>query len=715
MRKEIYILFILMVMVSQSMASNMVRNDSLPNDSLHAAIWKSDSLQEVVVKGSSIIQSGDKMKVAITKDLRRGTVSTIQMLGKLPNFVYNFADRSLTYHNSTNIVVLVDSVEKDMNYLQNIQHMRFDRVEIIDKPQGQYQGYDVLINLHTKNSYEGYEGNLTNNEALNFNKANDKHLIFENTVASFAYTKNKWNIYASAYSYFGQTATNSWWSKQYPFNGIKEETAANLDGTRNLVGFERIQTGQLSVDYTIDKLQSLSFVYQYNAGRDHDNYFNYSILRTNENEGTQSLVKRNTQTHSRNSEHSMALFYRNNRGKIKWTTDFNYRYTPSRYKDNQEESTGFSLANHFRDQMHFTRFRLSGGTNLDNGHITLNAGYENTWKSYKRNDSENDELLNENSYLRNRFWAAINYRFGNNAQLMFSGWAEHIRLTNGGETKRQVPVGGNFMAFYQLSRKNWMRLNYDCSTAYPDQALSSEYGYFTDSLNWSGGNPWLKTSVTHRINYWIDLWWCFNFLCGYVYSPNSFNSIAEIRQGDLPDGGIGKYVANIYQNTVYKEWWASVSFTKRFCRDFLYKADLKYRNARASYQDFSNHVQSFEGWTSLSYYLQKWDLNMKVAYSYSQNFSISPQSTTKINYEEPAISVQKYLLKKRLEIGLTYSLMFHLFNGDVTSKVQSPAIVSETVDKYFDRQRNRFAISVVYRFAGGKSVRQYNREMSSEK
>ena len=120
----------------QGIATNLVMRESLPDDSLHTGIWKTDMLKEVTIKGSSILQSGDKMKVAITKDLRRGTVSTIQMLGKLPNFTYNFVDRSLTYHNSSNIIVLVDREKKDMNSLHNIQHIRLDTVEVIDKPQG---------------------------------------------------------------------------------------------------------------------------------------------------------------------------------------------------------------------------------------------------------------------------------------------------------------------------------------------------------------------------------------------------------------------------------------------------------------------------------------------------------------------------------------------------------------------------------------------------
>lgn len=95
MRKILILLFMVQMVAIQGIATNRVMRETVPDDSLHTGIWKTDTLKEVNIKGSSILQSGDRMKVAITKDLRRGTVSTIQMLGKLPNFTYNFVDRSL--------------------------------------------------------------------------------------------------------------------------------------------------------------------------------------------------------------------------------------------------------------------------------------------------------------------------------------------------------------------------------------------------------------------------------------------------------------------------------------------------------------------------------------------------------------------------------------------------------------------------------------------
>lgn len=58
----------LQMVAIQGIATNLVMRESLPDDSLHTGIWKTDTLKEVTIKGSSILQSGDRMKVAITKE-----------------------------------------------------------------------------------------------------------------------------------------------------------------------------------------------------------------------------------------------------------------------------------------------------------------------------------------------------------------------------------------------------------------------------------------------------------------------------------------------------------------------------------------------------------------------------------------------------------------------------------------------------------------------
>jgi hypothetical protein len=305
-----------------------------------ADVEKTKELQNVTVYGQSIRQKGDRTSVFITRDMRRGAVSTAQMIGNLPNFYFDRALNVLTYNNSQRIAVMVDSVEKSVDLLQNLQHIRFDRVEIIDRPQGQYQGYDVLINLHTKKDYEGYEGRLYHDNGVTLSDYCGKKLIFDNENTYFTYTKNKLTLYGGFNYYFGQGSFNKWWTRYYPLNGLKNEVIENADHSKNTVVFERNLYGNVSADYLIDAKRSVSVVYAY-TDQGSNTYCNFTLLRSHDGTDDEQTLRQNTRTRNNDCEHSWAVFYRDNAGRIKFNTDFNYRYSPSVNRYAQDESLGF--------------------------------------------------------------------------------------------------------------------------------------------------------------------------------------------------------------------------------------------------------------------------------------------------------------------------------------------------------------------------------------
>ncbi|MGM9706407.1 MAG: hypothetical protein ACI3YM_02175, partial [Prevotella sp.] len=100
--------------------------------------WK-NSLCEVSVVGSSTRTEGDKTTVVITKEMRRGARNTAQMLGNIRRLTWNAMSNSVEYNGRGNIIVLVDSVEKNYGYVMDLHHLRFEKVEIIDQPKGKYE------------------------------------------------------------------------------------------------------------------------------------------------------------------------------------------------------------------------------------------------------------------------------------------------------------------------------------------------------------------------------------------------------------------------------------------------------------------------------------------------------------------------------------------------------------------------------------------------
>ena len=139
--------------------------------------------------------------------MRRGTHSIGELLGNEPHFFFQRGDNKLTHNNSGNIVLLVDSVEKDLSTL-NMHHLRYDYVEIVDHPTGRYQGYDVLINLHTKKDYEGYEGYMNDDSGILPGKPKTPFFEFTNNQVGTTYTKNKLTLSGSVYFYGGWASTS---------------------------------------------------------------------------------------------------------------------------------------------------------------------------------------------------------------------------------------------------------------------------------------------------------------------------------------------------------------------------------------------------------------------------------------------------------------------------------------------------------------------------
>ena len=71
--------------------------------------------------------------------------------------------------------------------------------------------------------------------------------------------------------------------------------------------------------------------------------------------------------------------------------------------------------------------------------------------------------------------------------------------------------------------------------------------------------------------------------------------------------------------------------------------------------------------------------------------------------------------KDRFEVTLNLRTMFHFTNCTKHTYIDSPAMFAHSYDNNYNRQTNNLVLHLRYRFAGGKSVRQFKKEMADEK
>ena len=244
-----------------TMANATLNNE---NQSSTDSIKSQVQLNEIVVKAETVKSHGNRDAYVVTKDMKHGLRDAGELLSRIQDLSYNPMTKEATYLGSKNIVILMDSVEKDEDYIKRLSPNRFDRIDVIHNPTGKYTGYDALINFHTRPTYQGYEFN-TNAQVMMFPK--NRHLddggmgsLHGNT--GITYTRKKWNFMIDAGGSKSNTYNSEYYSKYYPFNDRTETTLlrdTDHPGRSNSNDFFRTN---LAIDYQINDNHSLSALWR---------------------------------------------------------------------------------------------------------------------------------------------------------------------------------------------------------------------------------------------------------------------------------------------------------------------------------------------------------------------------------------------------------------------------------------------------------------------
>ena len=241
----------------------------------------------------------------------------------------------------------------------------------------------------------------------------------------------------------------------------------------------------------------------------------------------------------------------------------------------------------------------------------------------------------------------------------------------------------------------------------------NEYGYFTDSLTWSGGNPALKTNVNHSGRVWVDFFKLFNVQMGYIYSPNQFATMTDIGEGILPSGEYGQYIVRMPQNTSYQEGWTSFSIFKKV-KAFTFSAYLRYRYMKAYYREISQLCRRGDGNIQVRYYNEENRLHLSVRYNLDNSYTVTPEGWGNINAQYLSFTGNKDFLNQQLNVSVRYVTPFLLRNV-IKSETSSLAQYGYQYANLRKSSEHALLVTLTYRFHGGKSVRQYNRSMQDER
>lgn len=673
------------------------------------------ALKEIIVSGSATIHKGDKDVVWITRDMRRGSHNTGEMLGRVPGIIYSRMSKSLSYYGEENIMLLVDSVEKSPEYIKRLHHARFDCIDIIPFPKGKYEGYAAVINLHTKPNYEGYEG-AVGGEAEFFptNRDIDDDMFGNGKWnESFTYTRNKWNFMLNYDGSFEQQARENYSTIDYPMNDYAETVIANADTRKNHKDYDRKHVVTGGVDYQIDQRNSLSVAYR--LGLEAADRYDYKTIQQTHHANTTDTIRSNQHGDDNGYAHTIAAYYRGGTGQWNYTADLNVVLNGWDARNLLQKTSGYQNEDNRHNSMRHTLARAEVNRRFLQNKLYAAVGYNNFWKSYKQTRLETQATLTDYTLRQNKLWLYSSYSISPATSINGSAALILNNTRSMGQRDNYLSYDASLGLYQKAGKEGWLRANYKCGVSNPNINQVTAYGQFTDSLLWVGGNPMLRSSITHDfdLRYHFCKW--LTVQAKYRLQPCTFASITELREGPLENGTTGHYAATTTQNVHYQNLWLGLYYEQHM-GSLTLSADIDYRYAQGRYSEYRNAVGYWFGNCMAEYYWEKPDLYVSCAYNLSIDYDAWAQGKQKNQADMFWFYVEKSFFKERLSLTFSYVLPLHLTSGDNYRSVTTPATVAYYKDYSLNRLSNHnFEIGLTYRFSGGKSVRKYQREMSEEK
>ncbi|MCL2597880.1 MAG: TonB-dependent receptor family protein [Paludibacter sp.] len=651
-------------------------------------------LSEVTVEGANRINKIDRDVFFITKELKAGTATSRELLGKLNGVTYNPYDQSISVNGNSNVLILVDGIERDQNMAKTLSPDRIDRVEVIKDPVGKYaaDGYRAVINIITKTNFSGIDINANTNPMFNFIDRHGSPSVFiqENSSLNILYTYKKLNIYTSYWNNYGDLYIPLSSENRYGDIIVKTPPMDYINPNMNIINnYNNITFGG---DYLLKEGNTLALEVNYNTGFNKQR--GISDLSTYQNDEIIGRSISNTFSRGTNDALQTTLTYKGKWSKkSNFEADFRYRYSfPSNYSNFLQGEMFSSSANNqtenfYRINLNYT-YQFTQNFSMDFGYGAI-IDYNNL--------HQNNSTLRQQQ-IRNRPSVYLSYAPVQKLSFKIGAMLEFFNQKF--ETSEQSQLGilpfANIM--YKPSDKFSVTLKYNSYPSYPDINSLNTFTTQRDSLTWAVGNPDLKPSNFQRVT--LD----FNFLKYFTVSPYfSFDS-KNFQQYFYEDNG------QYYQSQVnadYKDVGANVSFTIPFLKQtFFWQNWLQVQQTWLSYNGLKNSQFSYMFNSFLFYSINKWDALVGAGIQENITKWAFLQGYNQGGNDIAMIMLQKNLFKKKLSITMIYvppipEGNFYRYSQD--NLIQTPSYYSFS-SAGIKLLKNLMIFQINYRFNQGKQV-----------
>mgnify|MGYP002672347444 FL=1 len=646
-------------------------------------------LKDVVVVADMVSRNASKETIFITDSIRKGTVSAIQLLAKLPGITTDWGTDEVNVGKDKNVPIVINGKEVKREYAISLNPKRIKKVEIMRYPAGKYSDYPVVLNIELADDYKGWDVSAFTRNLYSFR---NKHSNREAIGTSFTYTLPKVNLYGSLSFNHRQNYDVSGYEYSNMSDLVIKSEAADYKkpnmSTRNNMG-----SFSLGADYKLSNNQILSAqAWIERKGTKQNDSF--SVFNNDKFYDLNSLDDFKT------DDYTIGLFYK---GKFVNHLNLSSELIYNRYDIHEDriysEKDNIVLSPYKGDK-NYWRYYLSANYYLGNK-VSLWADYTQIWKDYSNSDRNENIVLYNSKETRSKLMGAISYQPFRNFNVLLGSHLLTVKDEN-----QQTAVSEKHTSWMPLFKGYWkpvkwmyLQYNYFCDVEYPNLDQLSTVRWQVNDVLWHRGNSELKPRIMHYSEITVNF---VNIVkIDYMYKQSKDEIIDYYLQ---EDDKTYQTQANCNYRHNYLGMEGDYNLGKGVELSFV-----------ANYQWYHRYMKDDTKHFGRTWYLDTqllWDVpNTKLSFmaSYFLRHDKLPLLQGKQYDEEEKLFVgtSYSLLKGKLPISLEVSIPTSMISKKTYTKVSLPNFAYQI---YGDNRVNAFValISVKYSLGKGKTTKLNN-------
>ena len=460
-------------------------SDSTSTPSANFSLEK--ELKDVVVVADMVSRNASKETIFITDSLRKGTVSAIQLLAKLPGITTDWGTDEVNVGKDKNVPIVINGKEVKREYAISLNPKRIKKVEIMRYPAGKYSDYPVVLNIELADDYKGWDVSTFTRNLYSFR---NKHSNREAIGTSFTYTLPKVNLYASLSFNHRQNYDVSGYEYSSMSDLVIKSEAADYKkpniSTRNNMG-----SFSLGADYRLSNNQILSAqAWIERKGTKQNDSF--SVFNNDK------FYELNSLDDFKTDDYTIGLFYK---GKFANHLNLSSELIYNRYDIHEDriysEKDNIVLSP-YKGNKNYWRYYLSANYYLGNK-VSLWADYTQIWKDYSNSDRNENIVLYNSKETRSKLMGAISYQPFRNFNALLGSHLLTVKDEN-----QQTAVSEKHTSWMPLFKGYWkpvkwmyLQYNYFCDVEYPNLDQLSTVRWQVNDVLWHRGNSELKPRIMH--------------------------------------------------------------------------------------------------------------------------------------------------------------------------------------------------------------------------